>query len=433
MNLITKIAQDMTKLVQSMLPEPQSLTDIEQTTRECLQLVGNEVIKLQLSQIEPTYPDAVLECRCGHPAKYTRRRSTTLHTLMGKVKIQRAYYLCPSCRQGSYPLDQKLGLRPNQLSAELSRLAAMTGVELPFASGRDLFEALTQVSISDQSMAKATREMGERTEQAETEAIHLSNQPDELLKRGREEKPPLRLYGAIDATKVHIRDDEGHRWRDLKIGAFYEAAGKPPKTSDGEWSIQAKNIHYFADICPSKQFSPLLWAYGVSHHAQLAHELIFVCDGADWIWNIIEERFPNAIQILDWFHASEHLAPVAQAVFSDPHEASAWIEQMKSLMWRGKIESILLALDQLGQTHSNDIIRITANYFERNQERMRYATFRQEGYQIGSGTIESAAKQIGLMRMKVPGAIWNENSARQVAKARAGYLSNRWENLPLAF
>ena len=432
MNLITKIAQNMKELVTSSMAETLTLTDIEQTTREIMQLDGQETIKLLVQQLDPSYPESEIECDCGAQASYIRRRPATLHTLMGKIKIERAYYLCPSCHQGTYPLDQKLGLRPNQLSAELSRLAAMTGVELPFAAGRDLFEALTLVSISDQAMSKATTTIGSRIEQFEKEATRASIDEALLLEKQREEKPPLRMYGSIDATKVHIRDDEEHRWRDLKIGAFYEARGKPPATPNGKWTIQAEHINYFADICHVSQFSPLLWAHGVRHNAQLARELIFVCDGADWIWNIVEEHFPNAIQILDWFHASEHLAPVAQAIFIDPNQASDWIERMKSFMWDGDISSILDELDTQRLTTSDDIIRITANYFERNKQRMRYAEFRKQGYQIGSGTIESAAKQIGMMRLKVPGAIWNEDSARKVAKARAEFLSNRWSDLPLA-
>lgn len=432
MNLITEIAQNMKQLVASSMSASPTLTDIEQNTREIMQLVGQETVKLLVQQLDPSYPESEIDCECGAQANYVRRRSTTLHTLMGKIKIKRAYYLCQSCHQGTYPLDQELGLRPNQLSAELSRLAAMTGVELPFATGRDLFETLTLVSISDQAMSKATTAIGSRIEQYEKEATTASKDETHLLEKQRKEKHPLRMYGSIDATKVHIRDDEEHRWRDLKIGAFYEARGKPPASPNGKWTIQAERINYFADICHVSQFSPLVWAHGVRHNAQLAFDLIFVCDGADWIWNIVEEHFPNAVQILDWFHASEHLAPVAQAIFHDPNHASAWIERMKSLMWEGDISSILNELDMQRQTASDDIIRITANYFERNKQRMRYAEFRKQGYQIGSGTIESAAKQIGMMRLKVPGAIWNEASARKVAKARAEFLSNRWSDLPLA-
>jgi hypothetical protein len=281
-------------------------------------------------------------------------------------------------------------------------------------------------------MGKATQMVGGIVETEEEKWRQKIEDEQVFLKQKRENKPPLRLYGAIDATKVHIRDDEDHRWRDLKIGSWFEARGKPPISSDGQWSIQAENIHYYTDICPASDFGSLFWSTGVAHNAQLARELVMLGDGAEWIWNLVAEHFPNAIQILDWFHASEHLMPVAQAAFSSDSERSAWVTQMKQLMWDGHIDVVIEAIDWLALTCSQDILRTTANYFEGHKERMRYAHFRKQGYQIGSGTIESAAKQIGMMRMKVPGAIWNEETARLVAKARAAYLSDHWASLPLA-
>ncbi|MCA9948898.1 MAG: hypothetical protein KDE48_04585 [Anaerolineales bacterium] len=105
---------------------------------------------------------------------------------------------------------------------------------------------------------------------------------------------------------------------------------------------------------------------------------------------------------------------------------------MKQLMWVGYVDAVIEAIDLLALTCPHDILRTTANYFETHKQRMRYAYFRNQGYQIGSGTIESAAKQIGMMRMKVPGAIWNDANACIVAKAGAAYLSDRWACLPLA-
>ena len=432
MNLTTEIIDGLTQSLLSTLPENATLTDIEQLTKTLMQQAGQAVVEQALTTLKPAYPDSKTTCECGGTAHYKWQRAGHFHTLFGKIIIRRSYYLCPECRTGQYPLDKQLGLRPNQLSAELSRLVAMTGVELPFMSGSQLFEALTYISVSDQAMAKATRAVGKRVETSEQSWMQHSTDEQFLLKRKREQRHPVRLYGSLDAAKVHIRNNGEDRWRDLKIGAWYEASGQPPPTPEGAWKIQAKNIHYFADICPAKDFSPLVWSYGVKENAQLAQEIIFVCDGAEWIWNIVDEHFPQAIQILDWFHACEYLLPVAQAAFSDSTQQTSWITTMKKHLWQGEIETLLEKLDQLRQTYSADVIRITANYYERHKERMRYAEFRKHGYQIGSGTIESAAKQIGMMRLKVPGAIWNEDSARYVAKARAAFLSNRWEDLPLA-
>ena len=283
-------------------------------------------------------------------------------------------------------------------------------------------------------MSQAGRRIGERVAQHEADLQTKATDSDYLQQLKRTAKPPLRLYGAIDAAKVNIRGEKGEGgWRDLKMGAWFEAVGKPPQSADGEWRIEAQNIQYYADICPASEFSPLVWATAVERNAHLARQWVILGDGADWIWNIVKNNFPNAIQILDWFHASEHLAPVAQAAFSAQSERSQWIEKMRQLMWDGKVDDLIVACRTLAQAHSNSDIQRTANYFHSHRLRMHYDHFRAEGLQIGSGTIESAAKQIGLMRMKVPGARWNESNAIHIAKARASFLSHSgWDSLPLA-
>ena len=434
MNHITKIAEMMVEIVKTELAqdEPVTLTAIEKTTRAILQEVGRQAVAATVQSLNPVYAEPTANCDCGQTATYVRQRPTQLHTLFGKMQVKRGYYLCAACRCGHYPLDRQLGLRPNALSAELRRLVAMAGVQLPYGKGSDLFTALTLVPVSDQAMAKATQQLGELVMVEERQQQEKAQAEAFLRQRRREARHPLRLYGAIDAAKVHVRDDEDHRWRDLKIGAWFEASGQPPTSPEGDWAIQAKNISYYTDIGPAHEFGQLVWSSGVKCDAQLAQELVILGDGADWIWNLVNEHFPQAVQILDWFHASEHLMPVAQAVFKTEEEQSAWVSQMKHLMWAGHIDQLIAACDGLTASCSADIIRTTANYFTTHKERMRYAYFRRQGYQIGSGTIESAAKQIGMMRMKVPGAIWNEANARKVAKARAAYLSDQWDSLPLA-
>lgn len=432
MNNITKIADMMAELVKQELENEVTLTAIEQTTRIVLQEVGRQTVAKTVETLTPVYPERTIACPCGGEATYVRRRPARLHTLFGSLRVKRAYYLCSKCRQGRCPLDTALGLRPNALSAELTRLAALTGVHVPFGTGRDLLEKLTLVSISDQAMGKATREVGERIMLQEAAWQEQVKDPDLLRQRSRENRRPVRLYGTLDATKVHVRDKGEHRWRDLKIGAWFEACGQPPPTPDGQWAIRAQNIHYYTDICAAAEFGDLFWSTGVARDAQLARELVILGDGAEWIWNLVDDHFRNAVQILDWFHACEHLMPVAQAAFTTEAAQTDWVTKMKHLMWTGRIEELIAACDALRATCTDDVIRTTANYFETHKARMRYAHFRKQGYQIGSGTIESAAKQIGMMRMKVPGAIWQEDNARKVAKARAAYLSDQWRSLPLA-
>jgi hypothetical protein len=417
--------------VQQALESDYDLADIEQVTRRVIQEVGRQTVEVVVNAEEGHYPEPEMPCPgCGGMMGYVRRRTAQLRTLMGRMAVKRAYYLCATCHQGCYPLDRRLGLRPNAISAEVERLAAMIGVQLPFEKGRDLFEALTLVSLSDQTVDKATQAYGAKVVQQEMAWRAVAYDQAALQQRQRTERRPVRLYGAIDATKVHTHGQDEHPWRDLKVGAWFEARGRPPKQPDGQWRIQAENIHYYADICSAADFGHLLWATGVQHNAQLADELVILGDGADWIWRLVAEHFPHAVQILDWFHASEYLMPVAKAAFSTPATQQQWLQQTKQALWDGHLDAAIDAcLDLVRTEDSSDPAFVAARYFDQNRSRMDYPTYRQQGYQIGSGTIESAAKQIGLLRMKVAGAIWNLASARLVAKARAAYLSHRWPEL----
>ena len=431
MDNITKIAEMLSEQIQRELTTDYTLSDVEKAARLLLQEIGRQAIALVVDAEEKPHPALAVSCPgCGQMIPYVRRRPAQLRTLFGNIEVKRAYYLCSDCHQGYCPLDKRLGLRANAISAELERLAAMTGALLPFGKGRDLFEALTLVSLSDQTLDKATQAYGAAARQREEVWQATAHDQEELLRRKREERKPLRLYGAIDATKVHTRGEEECPWRDLKVGVWFEARGKPPKTPDGQWRIQAENIHYYADICPASEFGSLVWSTGVQHHAQLAAELVMLGDGAEWIWNLAEKDFPKAVQILDWFHATEYLMPVAKAAFSTEESQADWVKEAKQALWNGKVDDVIKDCLDLSRTDDgSDPAFVAARYYDKNRDRMDYPAYRRQGYQIGSGTIESAAKQIGTMRMKVSGAIWNEDSARKVAKARAAYLSDEWDEL----
>ena len=433
MENITIIAQMVAETIIKQLEESVSMTDIERMTRQVINQIGQIALEKTLHAQVPPYPESCSPCVCGQLADYKRQRQTKLRTLCGEIWVKRGYYLCSECRCGHYPLDRQLGLRPNALSAELARVVALTGVQLPFQKGCDLFEELTQLSISDQTMRKATLQVGQRVQQQELDMIHKAHDAQYVRHLNRNTKPPLRLYGTIDAVKVPVRDDPEQKWRDLKIIAWFEARGQPPSQPHGQWSIKAHNLSYHADIDSAKSFGSLLWGTAVATKAQLARELIILADGASWIWNLVDTYLSDAIQILDWFHAVEHLTPVAQVAFTDANQQEAWLAFAKELMWQGQIEQLIASIDCLAQTCSHDVLRKTANYYETHQHRMRYDHFRRQGYQIGSGTIESAAKQIGLMRMKIPGATWNVQEARLMAKARASFLTDKWAELPLAY
>ncbi len=412
--------------------DPQSLSEMEQNIREWLNRVGKLLLSLWLLYLTPSYDEASVACpHCSGRSRYQRRREGVLRTMLGQIRYKRAYYLCEDCGQGHYPLDEKYGLRPNAMSAEMERLAALVGVQMPFAQASVLFSELTLTNLSDQSIDKATQRYGQAVEMIEADLYQCALDYDEAS-----EPPiaPLRLYGSVDGGRVQTRAPKGQPqpWRELKIGAWFQARGEPPKKPDGEWSIQAHDITYYSDILPAEEFGQILWATGVERGAEQAQELIILGDGARWIWDLVDLHFPNAIQIVDWFHACEYLAPVAKFAFKSKTHQEDWIHKVRDKLWHGKLDAVIAACQEHVQPHlktEDDPAQQALTYYTNNQHRMDYSTYRKNGYQIGSGTIESAVKQIASQRMKVSGARWNLQSARMVSKARAAFLSGHWDRI----
>ena len=438
MNNIAKLGQEFGQYMIQLTSElfvgsgqPRSLSEMEQKIREMLLKVGQFLLSSWLALQETAYPADCVVCPCcGGQANYQFKRKGTLLTILGQVEYKRAYYLCPAYQKGHYPLDDQLGLRPGQISAELESLTGMTGAQLPFEQSSQLFESLTLIAISDHCVAKATQAMGSEVQVQEAEWMAQSRDEVWLQEQDRLAERPSRLYGALDAAKVHIRGEEEDPWRDLKVGAWFTTTALPPQTPDEDWKIEATDISYYCDMLEAKEFGHLLWATGCQHQAQLAQELIFLGDGAKWIWDLVTEHYPEAIQIVDWFHATEYIAPVANAVFTDEDKRQTWIKQVRTNLWDGDLDAVIDAFDRFTELKcAQEAAHKAVTYFTNNRHRMDYPTYRAKGYQIGSGTIESGCKQIVTQRLKVAGAIWNVDNAIKTAKARAALLGGQWHTI----
>lgn len=223
-------------------------------------------------------------------------------------------------------------------------------------------------------------------------------------------------------------------WRELKTGTWYRVAPREDTAAPqvGQQNhLQAKQLSYYCDISSAQAFRTLVWAKGWAQEAYLAEEVVFVCDGAAWIWRLVEELFPRATQIVDWYHAAEYLPPIAHAAFGDTPAGQEWLDKQRQALWDGQIEQLiaacLAAADQFAKAEKPALA--AATYFENNHKRMDYARLRQAGYQIGSGPTESGCKQIATLRLKQAGARWTVAGATLTAKARAAWLSDEWQPL----
>ncbi len=406
---------------------------LEEGMRHMLQEVGRQAMGQVLEKSDPV--EASIRCKCQHKANYRCRREGMVITVFGRVRYKRRYYICAQCGRGEKALDRLLNIQPGEVSLGLKPLLALLGIQTSFDEAAELAKALLLIDISDNSIRKAAQWVGQKQDTLEEKWKRLSDWYHYMNAPARQAvNAPRRLYGSIDGVMVPTQAE----WRELKTVCWYEVS----PTSKRQWptrykerlgqleALKATNIRYHCDIQEAEAFSTLLWATGCHYLADRAQELIFVCDGAKWIWRLIEENFPQTIQILDWYHAVEYLTPVAQALSSEKEQQAMWIATMKEHLWFSRTQTVIdCCLALANHTSASDPALKAATYFQNNLARMDYAHYRAQGYLIGSGTVESGCKQIGTMRLKRSGAQWLENGARLVAKARAVWLSGQWDEV----
>lgn len=424
-----------------------NIQTVETVLRDFLRQVGQAALGQYLSD-QPSIPGPTIPCACGGELTYQRKREASIVSVFGRVHYQRGYYAGCACGQGQAPLDTALGLTPGGVSAGLAELLALAGIELAFDQSRRWIEKYLLFGVSENTIRSATEERGERVQACEQDLRQQAQQPRWLQDRVRTVTDlPQRLYGSIDAAKVRIevrcpdqKAVQEEAWRDLKVGCWYELEGVPaPQRTvrqrqkyDREQAVyRATRLHYYCDIAEAKTFGELVWASGCRVKADLIPEIVFVCDGAVWIWNLITHYYPQAVQIVDWYHALEHLEKIAAMAFAPGPKRDAWLETVTEVLWNGQVQDVIRTCQDLA-VHCEPV-QAEVSYFVNNAERMDYARFRAAGYAIGSGTVESACKQIVTQRLKKSGAQWLVEGAVRTAKARAAWLSDEWDLLPKPF
>jgi hypothetical protein len=445
---IQRIAHDVAKLVQAGLcqkqtesQEAQTMAGFEVAFREALRQIGAEAIGNFLSGLQQT-PESEIVCACGGKLHYQRMRPAVMMTVFGKVEYCRAYYAGCSCGKGVAPLDRSYGLEAGAISAGLAQLLALAGIAFSFEESRKWLKEFLLFDVSENSIRSETQKMGLLQQKGEEADIQTSQKETALQERLREEKQiPQRLYGSIDAAKVRIepRARQGkpvpdhEDWRDMKVGCWYQAEAVSRSRQSSRQRRKAQRAgtvfrttqhQYYCDIAHVDLFGKLVWATGCQVSADFAAELVFVCDGAAWIWDLVTHYYPHAVQIVDWYHAEDRLKRVANAVFPSPPERQPWLAQIVESLWQGQVEEVIRTCQCLASKH--DEARQAVTYFSNHSQRMRYDLFRARGYLIGSGTIESGCKQIVTQRLKRSGAQWIVEGAVLTAKARAAWLSGDW-------
>jgi hypothetical protein len=385
----------------------------------------------KLLAADPGYRGPRVPCGQGHEAGFVSYRDKVIDTAPGPVTLTRAWYHCAACGHGLAPRDAGLGVAGASMSPGLRAMNDQAAVAGPFAGAARLLEGLAGVRLTVKRVERAAEASGAaqaaaaRGRAAMITARKLVPLPPSPL--------PDKLYAAIDGTGVPVtaretagRDGKGEdgraRTREVKLGVFFTQ----DKVDGGGYPVRDRDSSSFiATFEPASVFAGLVKAEGIRRGADHVRQLTILGDGAAWIWNIASAKFPEATQIVDLYHAREHLHDLARLLeFMLLDRKEEWLAARLEDLDYGDIESICKA----GRAYplegvKKDELDTALGYFENNAPRMRYKWFRSRGLFIGSGAVESGCKAVIGQRLKMSGMHWTVAGADAITTLRCQQAS----------
>lgn len=408
------------------------LDGIEQHLQDLSRRVLGRVVEHTVAAVAAAQPLVPPACpQCAQPMRLVdRARERHLQGLVGEYTVVRPYWHCPPCHQGAAPLDDHLGLGAGALSPGLSRVACRLGIEEAFAPAADVLYETLRVDVPDEAVRRITEGIGQVAEAEQQAAMTLAQAGEELPPA---EVAPAQLVVAVDGVQVHA---DG-AWHEMKVGVVAPLGPATWTDPDTGRICQAPGAQ---SVCAGLEPAARFWwrVYGEARRRGLGAAtvalVVVLGDGADWIWQAAARFLAlgrvEYIEIVDIFHAWEHLWKVANAVFGPGSAAAAaWAEPLKRQLEQEGVGPVLAALRTLGPPteEAADEVRKATAYFTDHAARMDYPRFVARQLPIGSGVVESANKTLIAAREKGAGMRWSRTGAQAVATLRAVHRSGRWD------
>ena len=387
------------------------------------------------------YCGTSLPCRCGGRARFVGYRRRWLRGQPGEVGVSRAYYHCggaAGCGAGQCPWDQAQGLDDDTLTPLLkTRVTELCG-RLVFREAGEVLAQLTGVTLAVSTLEAVTTRVGVRLRTAEDERVRFLFEKDVL--------PPAdpflrqvagkRAYLCVDAAKAHT--DGG--WHDIKVAVFFPGVPPPaPVAAERPWDAVGAQ-RYLAIQEEAETFGRRLYTFALRLGCERATELVILGDGAEWIWKLAAVHFSDAVQILDFYPACEHVWNLARAAFGpESPEGRQWAERCGARLQEEGVPGLLRSLRELreGRGHAlSPAVRAAivgeVRYFRHNRERLAYPRYRAAGMLIGSGPVEAACKSVVGSRLKGTGMRWSTPGADAVLAVRCALLGGEHAALAAA-
>jgi len=370
----------------------------------------------------------------GHVFEFMEYRDKELLTVLGKVKVGRAYYYDKECKAGVCPKDKALDIEGTSFSPGIRRIMGRVGAYRPFGLGHEDIKDMAGIDVTAKETERVSHKLGQQAEEflKQQAAVALSDKVVPI-------KQVPKMYVCMDGTGVPVvkaevvgrqgKGEDGQaKTREVKLGCVFtqttvDEEGRPVRDED--------STTYVGAIETAGEFAPRIYGEAVRRGINRAETVCVIGDGAPWIWNIADEHFPFALQIVDLYHAREHYWKAGRAAFgNDQERLKRWTGKRRKELDKGKVEQVIEAIKKLSLStaHEKEICEIEIRYFEKNKKRMRYAQFRKQGLFVGSGVLEAGCRTVVGQRLKLSGMHWTVKGANSIIALRCCFLSNRWED-----
>jgi hypothetical protein len=377
-------------------------------------------------------------CGQGHEAVFAGYRDKTFDTVLGPVTVTRAWYHCAECGHGLAPRDAGLGVAGTSMSPGLAVMNDIAAAAGPFAGAARLLEEIGGVRLTVKRVERAAEASGAAVAEAGRERARLT------AARRLVPLPPSplpdKLYAAIDGTGVPMTsretagrkgkgkgEDGRARTREVKLGVFFT---QDTLDDDGYPVRDRDSTSVIATFEPAATFADLVKAEGIRRGAGHIRQFTVLGDGAGWIWGIATGKFPEATQVVDLYHAREHIHSLTRALeFMLLDRKDEWLAARLEDLDYGDIDGIEAAVRKypLVEGAKKDEVEKELGYFLNNAPRMRYHWFRSRGLFVGSGVVESSCKTVIGQRLKQSGMHWTVEGADSIIALRCKEASSTWE------
>ncbi|HOJ09997.1 MAG TPA: ISKra4 family transposase [Clostridiales bacterium] len=358
---------------------------------------------------------------------------TQILTMFGNISIVRDSVFCRRCHEGYGILDKQLEIyRKHRITKGMTELITYLSQLLPsFERASEALKKTVGVEVSPTQMQIVSEEVGEKVFKEDMEKARKAyEKPEEAapqeLPKDREEG---RLYALTDGLQVNTRveDKDGSTWKEMKMGMVFRDRNIIMRENGDHIITKKEYVSYLGSV---NEFKKLMFAATARAGYGKVKELVVIGDGAQWIWNMCEELFPDAVQILDYYHFSENTHAYAKLIYpEDEVGRKKWVNEVLDAVTNGRVDKAVELVEEKKVDKVPDTVVNLYTYIHNNRERIDYKAFKKKGYYIGSGAIESANKMVIQQRMKQSGMRWSINGGQYIASLRTKYESKLWDKV----